>query len=213
VGVRFKKWLKSVPAEIKLVSLCVLGIVSFSLPLHAVAVFVFTLIIIALLSDMDFHKIIKAQRVAIMYFVFLSALTVLERLKHLAEKNELPDIAVFRPDLLNIRLCLQIASAIMCGLLLYHTTTQLEIRKGIVNIEILVKKIFLCKKITPTFSHSLSLMLTFIPEILKTWKSLELAWTARGGKKGVKKLFKLLPILISLSMHKAYQTALAVMNR
>ena len=213
MGVKLKAFLRALNPSVKLVLLFALSLLSFSLGARAVGVFVVVLLFVSLAAQMPFEKILKAQRLTVMYFVFLYALGVLERLKNLASSSVVPTIDVFYPDDATIRICLQIANAIQCALLLYHTTTQLEIRRGISAIEYAIKKRFCKGNVNLNFSHSLSLMLTFIPQILSTWAELNKAWKARGGKNGVNKVLKLLPILISLSMHKAYQTALAVMNR
>jgi energy-coupling factor transporter transmembrane protein EcfT len=63
------------------------------------------------------------------------------------------------------------------------------------------------------FSEYIALFLCFIPEIFENWALVNLAWKARGGKKGFAKIKSLVFILISLSMEKAAAKAKALEAR
>ena len=57
------------------------------------------------------------------------------------------------------------------------------------------------------------LFLTFIPMLFSGWAQLERSWKARAGKNGVKKLFVLFPIFISLALFKARSLFYSLQNR
>lgn len=94
----------------------------------------------------------------------------------------------------------------------FKTSTPLQIRQGFEDIELFIRKLFHLK-IQTSISNALSLFINFIPQVFKIWGELERAWRARGAKKGVKMYYKLLPILFSVGMKKAWNTARAVYIR
>jgi biotin transport system permease protein/energy-coupling factor transport system permease protein len=96
--------------------------------------------------------------------------------------------------------------------ILYRTSTSLEIREGCEKIEIIICKILHlpCKK---TVSNAISLFINFIPMVFSVWNQSKKAWYARHGKKGIKMYLTLLPVLFSVGMKKAYNTAKAIQVR
>ena len=91
----------------------------------------------------------------------------------------------------------------------FRTTSTYEIGEAFQDIERVL-----------SFGHSklvisslFSLFLGFLPQIFATWSSLDLAYRARGGRKGPAKAVTLLPLLITMSMKKAQTTYLALLNR
>jgi biotin transport system permease protein/energy-coupling factor transport system permease protein len=93
-----------------------------------------------------------------------------------------------------LRISLRLVLVVQISALLFRTTSSLEIRE-VVRLEII------------------SLFLCFIPEIFKTWTSINLAWKSRGGKEGFNKIKTLSFILISLSFEKAALKAKALEAR
>ncbi len=70
-------------------------------------------------------------------------------------------------------------------------------------------------KISPhaEFGLMLALSFNFIPHIVELWDSLERSYTARGGKKGFRKIRILLFPLLSLSFYAASEKAKALAAR
>jgi biotin transport system permease protein len=93
-----------------------------------------------------------------------------------------------------LRITLRLALIVQVSALIFRTTSALEIREA-VRLEIL------------------SLFLSFIPEIFKIWTSVNLAWKARGGKEGIRKIKTVVFVLISLSFEKASLKAKALEAR
>ena len=134
----------------------------------------------------------------------------------------------------DVLLVARLALAILVTSLLYRTTSPLALREAIEDAEQFVlgafrKKAMHIKNLTPSeqtvrtscktteraalFSSSLSLLLTFIPLVFATWKSVTRAWKARRGKSGIRMMLTLLPVFFSVCMKKAHTTSLALQNR
>ncbi|MDY2840701.1 MAG: hypothetical protein SOT46_10075 [Treponema sp.] len=96
--------------------------------------------------------------------------------------------------------------------LVYKTSTSLEIREGVGVIELCIRKVFrLERKLKVT--NTISLFVTFIPLVIKIWNQSKKAWYARQGKKGVKMYMTLLPVLFSVGLKSAYNSAKAISAR
>lgn len=93
--------------------------------------------------------------------------------------------------------------------LVFKTSTSLQLRDGIEKIEIALRKLLHLKNKT-TFTNAISMFLNFIPLVSKIWNQSQKAWIARGGKKSVKMYLTLLPVLFSVGMKHAYNTARAI---
>ncbi|MDR1216032.1 MAG: energy-coupling factor transporter transmembrane protein EcfT [Treponema sp.] len=63
------------------------------------------------------------------------------------------------------------------------------------------------------FSLYLTLMLGFLPRFLERWETAELAYKARAGRNGVRKLFAVTPLVIELMVEAAVETAVALEAR
>ncbi|WP_428770595.1 CbiQ family ECF transporter T component [Treponema sp. HNW] len=100
-----------------------------------------------------------------------------------------------------IELILKLVCALQITSLFFNTTTSLELKSAL-------------EKILPArIALLFVLFLAFIPMLFSVWARLELSWKARAGKNGVKKLFVLLPVFISLSLFKARSLFYSLQNR
>lgn len=91
----------------------------------------------------------------------------------------------------------------------FRTTSHREIREALEKIELGVT--FGHSKLT--FSKAFALFLNFLPQLFSIWASLDKAWRARQGKRGIRKILVLMPVFISLSIKKANDTLLSIKNR
>ncbi|MCR5172489.1 MAG: energy-coupling factor transporter transmembrane protein EcfT [Treponema sp.] len=107
---------------------------------------------------------------------------------------------------------LRLASMVLTASILFNTTTQIELRRAMEKIECAVRKVLPVDK-KPKFSHIIALFLCMIPLVFKIWEQTKLAWYARGGKKSFKMYNVLFPVLFSVGLKKAYNTALALTIR
>ncbi|UTC61428.1 hypothetical protein E4O05_07620 [Treponema sp. OMZ 787] len=98
-------------------------------------------------------------------------------------------------------LILKLIALMQLSSLFFNTTTSLQLKETL-------------EKILPFRTAALlSLFLFFIPLLFSIWTKLDYAWKARGGKKGLLKFFKLLPIFISEAMYKGEKLMYGLKNR
>lgn len=189
----------TMPSWIKL-----LVLFSFSIGLLYVPVFICPPLFIALLlcakkSGIPFRFVWKDVTPVLYYAILLYFTSAISRKTFLPQ----PDDLIFCA---RIFIMLQIAS------LLFRTTSSLELKDGITTIELKIRKILHLQP-KASAAQSFSFFLLFLPQTFAIWDSVCRAWKARGGKNNVQKVFILMPVLISLSIHKAWQTAKAVAAR
>ena len=96
--------------------------------------------------------------------------------------------------------------------LMFKTSTSLEIREGIGMIEGAIRRYLPCSK-KKSFTDTLSLFVCFIPMVHTIWEQTKRAWIARHGKQSIKMYAVLIPVLFSVGMKKAYNSAKAILAR
>ncbi|MDR0494007.1 MAG: hypothetical protein LBG95_00040 [Treponema sp.] len=99
--------------------------------------------------------------------------------------------------------------------LLFAVTTMRELRLSLASLEIKLKSLFRRhgKGEGAFFSLGISLMLGFIPRFFDLWEMTNLACNARSCKRGLRRLFLLVPLVTELMMESAASTALALEAR
>ncbi|MDR2482994.1 MAG: energy-coupling factor transporter transmembrane protein EcfT [Treponema sp.] len=96
------------------------------------------------------------------------------------------------------------------GALLFSVTTMTELKHSIGSFErALLKR----GKRQPLLSLGISLMLGFLPRFFEAWEAANLAWAARGGKRGVRSMAALIPLVSERMMEYALETAQAMEAR
>lgn len=96
--------------------------------------------------------------------------------------------------------------------LMFKTSTSLELKEGIESIEIAIRR-FLPVKKEPSFSMVISMFINFIPAVFKIWSQLKRAWLARNGRVTVTMYLVLFPVLFSVGLKYASDTARAILSR
>ena len=100
--------------------------------------------------------------------------------------------------------------------LLFAVTTMKELRHSLAVVELWLKKIFFPGGNRPGiafFSLGISLMLGFIPRFFDFWEASNLACQSRSCKRGLRRLFVLIPLVTERMMEAAADTALALQSR
>ncbi|MCL2266938.1 MAG: hypothetical protein FWC17_04135 [Treponema sp.] len=119
-------------------------------------------------------------------------------------------ILIPNPDFVNT--ALRLVLIIQLSALFFRTTSFIEIKECLNTIEYFLKRVF--KNSSGFFyTDTISLFLMFIPEFFNVWSAFNLAWKARGGKPGVKKIKTLVFLLITASFEKAAVKAKAIESR
>jgi hypothetical protein len=103
-------------------------------------------------------------------------------------------------------LCLIVSFA--AGALLFAVTTMAELRRSLGRVEM-----FVSRGKRSRLSLGISLMLGFIPRFFEIWENANLAWDARAGKKGLRRIVLLVPLVTERMMEAAADTALALEAR
>ncbi|WP_191015730.1 hypothetical protein [Treponema zioleckii] len=107
---------------------------------------------------------------------------------------------------------LKLLCVLQTSSIIFKTSTSLELREGIGKIESAIRRIFHLKD-KNTISHIFALILCFIPMIFHVWNQAVYAWKGRHGKTSLRMYLTLFPVLFSVSMKNAFDTAKAVAIR
>jgi biotin transport system permease protein len=98
--------------------------------------------------------------------------------------------------------------------LLFSVTTMKELRLSLALVEKRVTRFFSPhREHTPFFSLGISLMLGFIPRFFEMWDDANLACDSRSCKRGLRRLFLLIPLVTERMMEASANTALALEAR
>lgn len=104
--------------------------------------------------------------------------------------------------------------------LMFKTSTSLELKQGIESIEIKIRKFLSFKwktkndsEVEPKFSVVISMFINFLPAVFKIWNQLKKSWKARNGKTSLRMYLVLLPVLFSMGLKYAANSAKAVCIR
>jgi biotin transport system permease protein/energy-coupling factor transport system permease protein len=181
-----KGYLHKVPALIKLILLLPLSVFCMSLPSLWLCAGIFLIFLAAFFFGLSLREQLTDVKPAFYYALLMYALSVfsnfIKNFKLIPVNELLINMLIPHPDFLQITLRLTLI--VQISALLFRTTSPLEIREA-VRLEII------------------SLFLCFIPEIFKTWTSINLAWKSRGGGQGFYKIKTLTFVLITLSFERA----------
>ena len=200
------------PAWGKILFLPVLSIAIFSLPpVFAVGMLVFQLIL-SFCLHFTLREQLKDLKPAVYYSILLIFYSFLSSLiGGLSSGTALAEID-FRMSRDSVFMLIKLFCLLQTASILYRTSTSLEIREGCEKIELFVCRILHLPCIK-TVSNAISLFINFIPLVFSVWNQSKNAWYARHGKKGIKMYLTLLPVLFSVGMKKAYNTAKAIQVR
>jgi energy-coupling factor transporter transmembrane protein EcfT len=165
---------------------------------------IFAAIIAAFFAGFTLREQLTDIKPAILYTVLMYMLSVLANFSdYLAETAAQSFTAVVllpRSDYL--RISLRLVLIVQISALLFRTTSSLELRDA-------VRRIFPKSRL----AQNISVFLSFIPEIFVNWSIINMAYKARGGKKGPAMIKTVVFILISLNMEKAAVKAKALAAR
>lgn len=211
--------LHKLPAIAKLFLFLPLCIFCLSLtPLYLTAGII-TAFIFAALCRFSLHEQITDLKPALYYAVLMYALSVFSAFFEnwkLFTSHEITSFA-FLPNNDYLRITLRLVLIIQLSAFVFRTTSSLEIREALRSMEKRILSIlpFIGERLATQsrFVESVSLFLCFIPEIFTNWSSINLAWKARGGRQGIRKIKTTVFILISVSMEKAALKAKALEAR
>ena len=189
------------PAGLKLLLLLVIPITLYLTPIQVCLAFIPVLFAVALVARIELGLFLKDLRPIVIYSVMILTIDVLSYLISSKNGNIITQTSLFM--ILRLLCAIEAVSIFFRTTSIYETTDCLQRIEGFLTFG----------KSKLVVSSMLSLFLSFLPQIFATWKDLELAYKARGGRRGPAKIITLMPRLISASIKKADTTFLALLNR
>ncbi len=189
------------PAGLKLLLLLVIPITLYLTPIQVCLAFIPVLFAVALVARIELGLFLKDLRPIVIYSVMILTIDVLSYLISSKNGNIITQASLFM--ILRLLCAIEAVSIFFRTTSIYETTDCLQRIEGFLTFG----------KSKLVVSSMLSLFLSFLPQIFATWKDLELAYKARGGRRGPAKIIILMPRLISASIKKADTTFLALLNR
>ena len=203
-------FLHKCPAWIKILFIPVINILFLFLPIY----FCLSLIIVQFIISFLLKFTVKQQLAdlkPVIYYLFL--LLLMEIFTCIfSTQVDFAQRFNFQTQKDSIFLLLKLFCMMQSASLVFKTSTSLQLREGIEKIELFIRKFFHLKK-KSSFTNAVSMFLNFIPMVTKIWAQTQKAWVARGGKKSIKMYLTLLPVLFSVGMKKAWNTARAMEAR
>ena len=189
------------PAGLKILLLFCVPVTVLLCPIEVCLVLIAVFPILALVGKIRLLDFLRDLRPIVIYCLIIVSIDVLSYL--LFHRND--EIVTQR----SLHTILRLLSAIEATSVFFRTTSTYETGSSLQTVE----RVLTFGKSRLVLSGLFSLFLGFLPQIFATWSSLDLAYRARGGKKGISKALTLFPLLITMSMKKATTTYLALLNR
>ena len=181
-------------AGIKLILIPVVSIAVFLLPVWVAL----GLIVVQTILCFVLRFTVREQLHDLRVILYYAGLLIFAKLAGavFARDFSLEYFAGFIPTLFML---LKLFCVMQTAAIVLRTTTTLEIREAL--------------EVFGPFSQVLSLFICFIPQVSKNWEQTKRAWFARGGKRSLRMLLVLLPVLFSVGMKQAYNSAKAICAR
>jgi len=199
-------FLHRLPSVVKIILLFSLALASFTLSVKASLIAWGLFILLAFILGFSPKEVLSDITPAFLYAVMVYSASILSNVMTYTRGGDISTLFYFNtnylPLLVHLALSLQITA------IFYRTTSSLEFHEGFAKLE----RFFTRKKDSP-WADTLSLTLTFVPEIVHNWQKIDLAWKSRGGKNNIRKILVLVPLLFRVSFHSAWNKALAIENR
>lgn len=189
------------PAGLKILLLFCVPVTVLLCPIEVCLVLIAVFPILALVGKIRLLDFLRDLRPIVIYCMMIVSIDVLSYL--LFHRND--EIVTQR----SLHTILRLLCAIEATSVFFRTTSTFETGSALQTVE----RVLTFGKSRLVLSGIFSLFLGFLPQIFATWSSLDLAYRARGGKKGISKALTLFPLLITMSMKKATTTYLALLNR
>ena len=200
--------LYKIPSFIKILFLIPLTILFFNIEISIAFI---VSILITLLSFFLGIKIKTFFHNIKPLFFFVILLFISNTFSHLFSSTL--SLKVLIPTEKDIKILLQMFLTLQITSIFFTTTTSIQIKEGLEDIEIFTRKIlkklpFLKKRISadPNISESVSILITFIPKLFVLWQQIDNAWKNRTKKFNIKKISTLLVTFISLCFVQADKT-------
>ncbi len=189
------------PAWIKLLVLLAIPVTVYLTPLYVCITLMAVLALLALISRMGLRAFLRDLRPILVYCLMIAMIDVLSWLFFNRERDIVTQTSIV--------MILRVVCAAEAASVFFRTTGTYEISRTLRGIEKAL-----------TFGHTryavsgmFTLFLGFLPQIFRTWTEIDTAYRSRGGRRGIRRIAVLLPVLITISMKKADTTRLSLLAR
>ena len=207
-------FLHTTPSWIKILLLPIVSFSVFKFPFYFAAAFCLMQIILACILKFTVIEQLKDLKVVLYYAAFLITAKLAGAIFTQEFNDSVPDffISFIISEKETWILLLKLLCVMQSASLLFKTSTSLQIREGLEMMEKAVRRALHLKPRTP-LAEATALFICFIPQVSENWQQAERAWKIRGGKKSLRMFIVLLPVLFSVGMRQAYNTAKALSIR
>ena len=200
------------PALIKLVLLLAVAIITYRTSLIFHVSFLVLAIVLTLASHISFKDFLHDLKPICYYSIFIIVLELISSLLF----GGFPSFASLEPGSKNywtndnsVLLISRLLVTMAYASLFFRTTSNLELQESMEKVEYAIT----FGHSNLAFSKSFALFLNFLPQLFAIWNKLDKTWRARQGKRGIRKILVLIPVFITLSIKKANDTLLSLLNR
>jgi biotin transport system permease protein/energy-coupling factor transport system permease protein len=206
--------LHRLPALLKLFLLLPLSVFCLSLPSTGLAAGIAAAAGIAFFCSFTLREQLADLKPAVFYAALMYGLSVFSTLLENAEARQSAVLAeAFMPRQEFLIVSLRLTLVVQLSSLLFRSTSSVELRDALAAIERFLRVKVFHLPLKYKFSGTLSFFLCFIPAVFEIWAAVNLAWKARAGKQGMRKIKTLVFILITLSLEKSAVKAKALAAR
>jgi biotin transport system permease protein len=212
------------PAGLKLVFVIVISAFAFT-SVYGLAASILLILTASALARIPPHKLLKGSKPLV---ILSLCIILLKTIRLEGEGITTPELIIFNIYIPDIHIPFISREGFIDGLrtapglfvpfaaacLLFSVTTMRELRLSLMLVENSVIRFFLPhKKHTPFFSLGITLMLGFIPRFFEMWDDANLACDSRSCKRGLRRLFLLVPLVTERMIEASANTALALEAR
>ena len=214
------------PAWIKILLIPALSIAIFKLPPLFSVILVIVQLLLAGLLRFTIREQLRDFRAVLYYALFLLFARLISVMAGLVQAGGRLSISDFLLEKESLIMLLKLFCLMQTASILFRTSTTLQLREGLEKIELTLRQPFSSRQRqtnapspaalsapTAPVAQTLALFLCFIPQVSKIWQQTVRAWKARGGRTSLRMYTSLLPVLFSVGMKQAYNSARAITIR
>ena len=231
-----KTFVHKLPSQLKILFIPIFNIIIFSLDWHVAAAFILIQFILFCFLRFTLREQLTDLTPVIWYAIFMYLIGFFSEVYMKFSEDFLNTISEIKPadlffailqaakttfsDEKTLNFVVKFCACNQSASLMFKTSTSLELKQGIESIEIKIRKFLSFKwkskadsEIEPKFSLIISMFINFLPAVFKIWNQLKKSWKARNGKNSLRMYLVLLPVLFSVGLKYAANSARAVCIR
>lgn len=203
-------FIHKMPPVLKILLIPALNILFFNLPLQFSLALIVLQFVLCCYLRFSFYQQFCDFKPVIYYAVLLYFTGFIARFLDLKNLSEAAKITF--SNAATFIMLIKLFCVIQSASIIFKTSTSLQIRDGIGQIEGAVRKLLPVSK-KNKFTNVVALFVCFIPMVYKNWEQCKRAWFARQGKKSVKMYLTIFPVFFSVGIKQAWNSSKAILVR